>query len=443
MTFASLDDDDLPVEGDGRRAWAPAVPTPADVLGATFAADATWYFVGAAIHRQGWKIYISATVETYRQIVPPAIKLLYGLSIPFKYLRTLDLVYRMNAGLLGYSQIGKCIVAYVDADRIDELVDGLSSVLVGDLKRGPFVPRLPSVWPGANVYYRYGSYVSRYIEFPSGEMADDRDHPFNSHVVGIADPFRRFGGGENLTARDASLARFPIIGEFCRSGKGGVFVGLDLNQTVPTEVVIKLGLRNGQVAGDGRDAYELTSREASVYDAFRARDLDDFIPEKVDTIEDEAAFCLVTQYVDAENMATSRAAGEMTIDMMMDALKVVRTVNASGVVIVDAKLGNFLHDASRCWLVDLESAFLRGERGPMGLPGASTFEVDGLSLDDPRFDEIHFLISCLYRPSDDHAGSGFKSRRIRVREFIASRSDGDAVETAAAGLLKAVLGEKP
>lgn len=425
MKSPSVDDQGQPAEAPEWRGRNLAIPDPKDALGADFVEDETWYFVGRAVDSQGWKVYVSAAVENYRDILNPVIGLLHSLEIPFKYLRSIDQVWRLNSGLVGYSQIGKCIVAYMERiDSVQDLVEGLRTILTDAKHAGPYIPRLPTVWPGASVFYRYGSYVSRSVELCNRSVEDNRDDPIDAEMFGIDNPFLRFGGGRASAIAGASLARYPVIGEFCRSGKGGVFVGLNLAEEVVTEVVVKLGLRNGQALGDGKDASHMLLKESAMYDAVISLGFGRVVPTKIDVISDDCASCLVIEYIDAENMAALRVDGRLTQEMVNDALEMIRELNSRGVVIADAKLANFLHNGNRCWLIDLESAFLRNTDGVLGESGPSTFHIGGVSSDASAFDEIHFLVSCLYG-RDDGCTKDEAGRTIDLGEFIDSRKPGD------------------
>jgi hypothetical protein len=50
------------------------------------------------------------------------------------------------------------------------------------------------------------------------------------------------------TASNRFLLRFPVYKSVVQSGKGGVFVALDLRQPRLTDVILKVGLRNGQMS---------------------------------------------------------------------------------------------------------------------------------------------------------------------------------------------------
>ena len=440
MDVPTTDGGLISLVGSARRNDRFAVPNPRDLLRLEYLADDTWYYVGAPGASQGWKLYVSATVENYASDLPTILGTLASLSVPFKYIKSIEALASLNSGLFGYSQIGKCVVAYVEhLGIVDQLVNALRMATDMQNHVGPFVPRLSPVWSGGSVYYRFGSYTSRSLVCPEGVVDDDRENPVAVDRLGIDDPFVVYGGERPGAAKDHSLARYPIVGEFCRSGKGGVFVALDLSRARPTEVVVKVGLRNGQVMGDGRDAYAMIKRESEMYDLFVASGLDHLIPQRIDVVSDDTACCLVTEFFDVPNMDEMREAGNLAVEMIVGAIEAIKSVNSAGIVLVDAKLSNALHDGARCRLVDLESAFCRESAGSLATPGPSSFHFDGLVPSDARFDETHFLVSCLYDSTAFRPGDKSIGRRLNLRKFLDGHRPRDAIAEYALTMLKRLV----
>jgi hypothetical protein len=403
------------------------VPSPQSIGFSEFGEDGSWYMVGDTSIGQGWKLYISATLANYTELIPHVVAIASRHGFCCKYLRSVQLLAQANSGQLGYSQIGKSIVIYVDRDVcINEFLDAIKSLVEAREHVGPRIPRLPRIWDHLPVSYRYGSYRAPYMDVGETRYNDDRNSPFNFEEHGLRDVFRAHGGPPGNPSKSDVLARYPIIGEFYRSGKGGVFVSLDLSAHELTEVVVKIGVRHGQVVIGGVDAFEMAKYEARVYDLMALNGCRPYIPGKIDEIECDDAFCLVLQYLPHANMAERRCEGSLSVAMIEDAIGIIDAIKCKGFRIRDAKLSNFIHDGKGCWLIDLESVS-SSVVAEVDSSGPSTFRIVGVSSDDPRFEVMHFLVSCLY-PLRQESDSTFGDRQVDVDRLIACCSAGCHVQ---------------
>jgi hypothetical protein len=99
----------------------PVVPDPISLVGKPGVTDATWSSIGdmPAGVSQGWKLYVPATLANYVSTLKVVGPVFFDNGIPFKYLSSSSRVRDLNAGLFGFSQVGKCIVGYLhDSSKI-------------------------------------------------------------------------------------------------------------------------------------------------------------------------------------------------------------------------------------------------------------------------------------------------------------------------------------
>ena len=74
-----------------------------------------WYYIkgSASLKKEaGWKIYIPYTPQFAECVLESFLPFLFEKGIHFKYINSQDKLIELNSGLLGYSQIGKCLIIY-------------------------------------------------------------------------------------------------------------------------------------------------------------------------------------------------------------------------------------------------------------------------------------------------------------------------------------------
>lgn len=419
-----------------------AVPDPTALVGVLGLRDEHWYSVGSppASIAQGWKLYVSATPANYVRVLRAVAEVFMDAGFAFKYLRTLEQLMRMNAGLHGFSQIGKCVVAYLhDPDAIPSLVTRLHMVLDHLRHEGPFVPRLPRAWPGGDVFYRYGSFVSASLIVGGEKLTDDRNQPWNILSKMDSNPFADSSSNVGETGPDEMLSildRYPVTGTVCKSGKGGVFNAFESNGDQSRELVVKIGLRLGQILPDGRDGAHFVQHERSMYELMRVLELSHCLPRIVDFSVEKDATVLILEKLQGENLADWRRCGGSDPVWLRMAMEMIEMIHCRGLVLGDAKTANFVKVDSKLMLVDLESCRLSVHGNNDNFP--KTFAVLGAerySLEE--VDLIHFLVSAIYPVghSDRWADRG---RSVDVQDLLLNFVPKDEWELTALNALSRV-----
>lgn len=302
----------------GGMAAIPPVPCPLDLVDAYGQSDGIWFGVGKVPLdiSQGWKLYLSATVANYVSILAGVARIFVTRRIPFKYLSSHSRLRDQNAGIFGYSQVGKCIVAYIyEVEGIEELLVELKTLLDTSGHEGPFVPRVPRAWPGGSVFYRYGRYRPGDLQLGGKNVRDDRSAPLSVIAQVTSNPFTSIFSCASKPmnspgfASSSILERYPVLSPICRSGKGGVFVALNSQSATREEVVVKIGLRLGSMLPDGRDAEYFLAHEFDMYQSMRASGLSRWLPCPLAFSRESSGNILVLERIRGKNLAQLRADG--------------------------------------------------------------------------------------------------------------------------------------
>jgi hypothetical protein len=424
----------------------PLIPDPVRLVGRVGATDATWNGVGIipAAVSQGWKLYVSATLANYVKTLTVAGPIFHDHGIPFKYLSSWSRVRDQNAGLHGFSQVGKCIVAYLhDATKISPVLAALRGSLDAIGHEGPFVPRLPMAWPGAHVFYRFGSYRGKDLDLAGASHADDRLDPLAVMNLVGANPFI---SADDVAAEakkscqvdvgTSVLARFPAVSAICRSGKGGVFRSIDIEDANQAGVIAKIGLRLGSALPDGRDGAHFVQREWRMYCAMREAGLKDVLAKPIAFSKEADANVLVLEEIEGVDLAVHRTRAASDPSQIIPAICLIRRFHRAGFSLGDAKAANFVLRGNDLVVVDLESASLLSQ-AQVVLP--ATFVIAGLpDVGCEAQDIVHFLVSLIYPNGRDRAELS-QARLIRLPDAVNGGAINDAWALEAVRLLRLVL----
>lgn len=381
--------------GAGIGAPAPAPPLPADFVGAARAAaglpaaapgrwlvtvdgptdgPAQWIDVrhdAVGVPAQGWKLHVSASMDSALAVLGRVLPVLVGEPVAFKVAASPARLADLNCGEAGATQVGKFVTVYPGDDAqavrlavaLDQATDGL---------RGPRVPSDRPLRPGSLVHYRYGSFRERWLQTPSGEvvpaLADpdgqlrpDRRGRLYAAPDWACDPFEGAGvvcrrppvdlvvGGRYLTAR--VLASSPEV---------SVLLAVDL--VGGRRCVVKQARRHAGAASAGA-AVERLRHEAAVLD----RLADPRAPAVYDRFEDDDTATVVVEHVEGlsveQHVGGLRAEGRFLPDGRLrswatDVAGVLGRMHDLGLVYGDLKPPHVIVDADdRVRLIDFESVW--------------------------------------------------------------------------------------
>ncbi len=326
---------------------------------------------------QGWKLHVSATILTAGEVLKTVAPFLKKLNVFYKAPVSLHELKKLNAGIYyDYSQIGKFLTIYPQSDeqsaelaaRLDRLTPRFSAPTI------PFETRYKF---GSSIYYRYGAFkinelkkadgnVVLAVRDENGVLVPDVRAAFESPPNKVENPFPIPVGKDNA-ANDSPLVRhYRIFRALSQRGKGGVYEGLDLRESVPRRCLLKEGRKNGEVEWNGRDGFWRVRHEAAVLENLRRAGLS--VPQIYSTFEAENNFYLATEYVAGVNLHVflkrkrRRLNIPQAIDFAVRLTAIIARLHAAGWFWRDCKPANLIvTDTGELRPLDFEGACLIGE----------------------------------------------------------------------------------
>lgn len=375
------------------------------------AVDAEWTFVGRMPSvTQGWKLYISASAKDFAAALQAARSVLDVHGAPFKFASDINVLRRLNAGLCGYSQIGKSIVVYLDTEvNAQELVRDLKLALEdfrGSNLRPPFAHPIGGRYP---LSFRYGAFSGLDVVLHDRTIPDERSRRQDLSAL----PALPFADALEVEEADHAMNRFllsyPVFEVLGQAGKGGVYAALDIASPVFREVIVKIGRRHGNLLPDGRDGMDLIAHEHWFYLAVKDLGLATYMPALVDYAEFSGAAALVMERLEGVTLLGRQIEGSLQTDHIARALELLDEFHAAGFIVGDAKLANFIETPDGLLkAIDFESAapvtdLLSRQQH------ASFLFADSALLERPRlWEKLHFLYSVMH-------GSGGHSDEASAR----------------------------
>ena len=164
----------------------------------SFVESEEWFACGPPpVVQQGWKLYVPATFLNGRKLLEIVCPLASQAGLHFKYIKTAALLRKLNAGIFGYTQVGKGIVIYLpepDKSFLNVLKDSLEPYR----DQCPAVPCAISFGDDLPLYYRYGAYVNRRLRIGGYEIEDDRTNAESAVPAGIEDLLKNYTSPLNV-----------------------------------------------------------------------------------------------------------------------------------------------------------------------------------------------------------------------------------------------------
>lgn len=223
------------------------------------ASESIWRSSNFALkERQGWKLHVTATILNVSETLGILDSYLTPKQIPFKGIAGLRELKKLNAGLYGYSQIGKVFTVYLQSgDSHAEIACNLNRQLAG--LSGPRVPYESSIGGYGIVYFRFGSFDDQSVVDPENgrTVKDDRERQILP--TGTSCPFH---DSEEFVDRErtnlSELRNLSVLEVLSQRGKGGVY---KVELRSGARAILKEGRRNGETSPLGRDGWTYVHRE--------------------------------------------------------------------------------------------------------------------------------------------------------------------------------------
>ena len=368
---------------------------------------------GLSLPSQGWKIHASACLDNAERILDPIWEYCIRQGIPFKFIRSRQLLFLRNMKYADRGYSGKFVTIFpVDEQQLRCILEELSPMLAGN--ESPYILSDLRYGDGP-LYVRYGGFAERWcvgprgehepaIESGDGELIPDRrgatfQLPPGIELPGFLAPHlqaRNSDTLEDLPYRPEQALHF--------SNGGGVYLGVDTRSG--ERVVLKEARPHAGLGNDERDAVARLQRER---DTMRQLDGLDIAPAVRDYFVIGGHHFLVMDYIDGEPLsqrivaryplicpdpdaATIADYTAWALDVCERMERAVSAVHERGIVLGDLHPNNVLiEDDDRIVLIDLEIASHVSEnlRPPLADPGfGSPQGVTGFDIDN-------YALACL------------------------------------------------
>ena len=415
------------------------IPHPLELSpGISFVESEEWFACGPPPEvQQGWKLYVPATFLNCCELLELVCPLASHAGLHFKYIKTAALLRKLNAGIFGYTQVGKGIVIYLpEPDK--SFLNALKDSLAPYRDQCPAVPCAISFGDDLPLYYRYGAYVNRRLQVGGYEIEDDRSNAKSAVPAGIEDLLKKYTSPLNVPPEVQSfLLRYPAHEAIQQQGKGGIFIGLNLASETFQEVILKVGYHRGLVQLDGSDGCTLLRRELAFYRELADRGIADDAPQIIDALDTPRKVILVLEYIPGTNLLLRRLQNQLTVGHLERCWSILERLHAAGLYLGDAKLANFVAaDDGKVWVLDFETAGVIGDK-PSPI---RTFNINPGLADVCAADLAHFLASVLY-PYDGEGREIPWDTNFDLRTWAARNPDTEIAAWAHEELLK--LLDKP
>ncbi|MFN2595122.1 MAG: phosphotransferase [Actinomycetota bacterium] len=316
---------------------------------------------------RGWKLHVSATPRSARDVLDACVPLLVDTHTPFKVAASIERLIELNEGVGGLGQAGKFITAYPAttegsvhlASRLDAATQGL---------RGPRILGERGLSPASLVHYRFGDYVEDADRSEEGSP----DDPFIASGL-VDEPRTRLVGD-----------RYLITATLHRSVRGAIHLAVDAVEG--RTCILKRAWRDAIATPDGKDARDRLEDEARL---LRALAEDPHFPTVSDVFADREDLFVAMEYIEGPTFAelvneshteSSAPSEAQVVAWGRELAAALGSLHAAGYVHRDLNPINVIA-ADRLVLIDLELArpigTAEGSFGAGTLGYASPNQQDG------------------------------------------------------------------
>jgi hypothetical protein len=336
---------------------------------------------------QGWKLHISANLDSAPEVLRRSLKVLLADPVAFKVARSPQYLVGLNQGEGGMSQIGKFMTIYPADDAqavrlaiaLDEATRGLA---------GPTIASDRQLSPGSLVHYRYGGFrgmsylqnsigqIVSGIRAPDGSLVPDRRLLQFQPPSWAEDPFEKAGMVTPVPAPQKVIhRRYLHLTTMYRSSRSAVHLVVDA--AGGRRCVLKEMRQDMTFAETGIPISEGLRREAAT---LRALAPDPRFPEIFELFEENHRLYMAMEDVEGQTFEKTVIAirqqhalpsNNLLRQWGIEMAELVGCIHAAGYAYRDLKSANLMvAPEGRLRLIDFDLATPLGEL-PLS-PGSGT-----------------------------------------------------------------------
>jgi len=357
--------------------------------------------------KQGWKLHSSGTLDNAEEVVTIVWDYCVPRNIPFKFVRSRQLLLLRNAKYADRGSSGKLVTIFPrDDEQFEAIATELAPLLHG--KAGPYI--LSDLrWGDGPLYARYGGFFDQWCVGPGGQLEAAISDPDGNHVPDRREPTFWVPPWVSLPAclephlaarKNAKLDEIPYkIDEAIHfSNGGGLYLGTDTR--TGERVVLKEARPHAGLSAEGADAVTRLQRERDMMQRLAGLDA---VPALHDYFVFGDHHFLVLEFVDGKLVSKMMAErhplttfapdpsalesyATWAVDVATKLEQAVASIHDRGVVIGDLHPFNVLvRPDGRVALIDWEVACGIEENGrpTLGAPGfAAPLTQTGFDIDE-------------------------------------------------------------
>lgn len=400
--------------------------------GFDFTTRGPWAVVSDAERVQGWKLHLSSIPTEAAHLLRQVLPCLRAYGVSFKIARNADVLYQLNEGELGATQMGKFATIYpVSDEQAVALARDLCRITTGF--HGPIV--VTDLRLGDVVYTRYGGFnpvvtrdrlgqIQLSIYGPDGALQIDAYQTPFVCPEGIVNPFGddwhykpSLSNAEyqaTASAADAPGSRlfgpgYLVLDVVKQHPKGSVFMCLDLRTQEQAGIkVLKQGRQYCMCDEYGRDIRVRLQRQAALHaklastlpipqaDAYFEVNGDGYLP--LDYIEGQSIETLaVDTLMNRPWQSLAAAQQRELLSYLAEFVSIVQRMHKLGYVHRDLTASNIWIGADkRVYLLDLELAHAVADPTPaFGLGTTGFMSPNQAARRPPTFADDLYAIGCV------------------------------------------------
>ena len=326
---------------------------------------------------QGWKIHASACADSAEEIVQTVWDYCVPRRIPFKFIRSQDLLLLRNGKYANRGISGKFVTIYPrDEAHFAQILGELGDALDG--LPGPYI--LSDLrWARGPLFARYGGFAERHCVGSNGELeeaiedGEGRLVPDRRGATFYVPPWVTLPEclAPHLAARNSAMVDdlpYRIDRALHFSNGGGVYAGAE--RATGDQVVLKEARPHAGLALDGEDAVSRLRRERDMLkllaglavpayrDHFTVAEHDFLVMEYVEgnSLNDHLVERCPDTWLERDREAMAEHA-TWAVDVVGRVERVVAEIHARGIVLNDLHPNNVLiRPDGRVCVIDLETA---------------------------------------------------------------------------------------